>query len=69
MSKTPDEKLDDLKQAASEYFNNEIARINAEYDYLDKVFAGRGSAAKLEDVVVYKANSYFVNSLTDYLQS
>lgn len=61
------ERLQELKEAANEYFAKEKTRLNAEYDFLDAISKARGGNVGLQDANAEGASEILVNSINDYL--
>jgi hypothetical protein len=64
---TASKNLDDLKQAAAEYFASEKKRLNAEFSFLDAISKKRGGVAGLQDANAEGASKILVDSINEYL--
>lgn len=65
---TPDERLEQLRQAAKEYIEKEKKALNAEYDFLDNILKKRG-INRIDNANTSTASNLFVSSLSDFLGS
>jgi hypothetical protein len=65
---SPDERLDELKQAAKDYIDKEKKILNAEHDFIDNILKKRG-ANKVDNANTNTASGIFVSSLLDFLGS
>lgn len=68
LAMTPDQRLDELKQAAQKYIDKEKKQLNAEHDFIENILKKRGSN-KIEDTNSNSASGIFVSSLADFLGS
>ena len=64
---TPTSRLNELKEAASEYFALEKTRLNAQYDFLDAVSKARGGDVGLQDANAKGASKILVDSINEYI--
>jgi len=64
---SPTERLQELKEAADEYFALEKARLNAQFDFLDAISKKRGGNVGLQDANAEGASQILVNSINEYL--
>ena len=60
-------RLEELKQAASEYFTAEKQRLNNQYDFLDAISKKRGGTVGLQDANAEGASKILVDSINEYL--
>lgn len=60
-------RLEELQQAASEWFSSEKKRLNAQYDFLTSIASRRGGTIGLQDVNAQGASKILVDSINDYL--
>jgi len=60
-------RLEELKQAAQEYFTSEKTRLNNQYDFLDAISKKRGGVVGLQDANAEGASKILVDSINDYL--
>jgi len=67
MAGKAEERLNELKKAAEEYFSSEKKRLNAEYSFLDAISKKRGGSAGLRDLNAEGASKILVDSINDYL--
>lgn len=61
------QRLNELKQAASEYFTSEKKRLQAQYDFLDAISKKRGGTVGLLDANADGASKILADSINDYL--
>ena len=61
------DRLNELKEAANEYFALEKARLNAQYDFLDAISKKRGGDVGLQDANAAGASKILVDSINEYL--
>ncbi len=64
---TAKQRLDELEQAAKDYFAKEQTRLQAEYDFLTNIAKKRGGNVSLQDINSAGASKILVNSINDYL--
>lgn len=69
MATTAEDRLNELKQAADDYFSKEKTRLQAQYDFLDSISKKRGGSVGLQDVNAQGASKILVDSINDYLGS
>lgn len=67
MSGSAVQRLDELEQAAKEWFTSEKKRLNAQFDFLDAISKKRGGAVGLQDANADGASAILVDSINDYL--
>ena len=68
MATTPQEdRLNELKEAANEYFALEKTRLNAQHDFLDAIAKKRGGDVGLLDANAEGASKILVDSINEYL--
>jgi hypothetical protein len=60
-------RLDELEQAAGEWFTSEKKRLNAQYEFLDSISKKRGGTVGLQDANAEGASKILVDSINDYL--
>ena len=60
-------RLDELEQAANEYFSKEKTRLEAEYKFLDAISKKRGGNVALQDINSAGASKILVDSINEYL--
>jgi hypothetical protein len=63
------QRLQDLKDAADDYFSKEKKRLNAQFDFLDAISKKRGGSVGLQDANAQGASKILANSISDYLGS
>ena len=56
-----------LKAAADQWFKDQKAYIDAEYDFLNSIAATRGGTVGLQDANAAGASAILANSINDYL--
>lgn len=61
------DRLNELEQAANEWFSKENTRLEAEYKFLDSIAKKRQSATSLQDLNAEGASAILANSINDYL--
>lgn len=61
------DRLNELKEAANEYFAKEKLRLNAEYDFLKAILEKRGGSVGLQDANVEGASKILGDSISYYL--
>lgn len=61
------DRLNELKEAATEYFTLEKARLNAQHDFLDSILKKRGGDVGLQDANAEGASKLLVDSINEYL--
>ena len=61
------ERLDELEEAANEWFSKEKTRLEAEFSFLDSISKGRGGNVGLQDANAEGASQILVNSINEYL--
>lgn len=64
---TAKQRLDELENAANDYFSKEKTRLQAEYDFLTNIAKNRGGNVSLQDTNSSGASKILVNSINDYL--
>ena len=67
MSETSLKRVEELEQAAREYFSSEKKRLQAQYDFLDSISRKRGGTIGLQDENAEGASKILVDSINDYL--
>jgi hypothetical protein len=67
MANQATQRLQELQQAASEYFSSEKQRLNAEYNFLDAISKKRGGTIGLQDINAAGASNIMVDSINEYL--
>lgn len=60
-------RLDELEQAANDYFSKERTRLEAEFKFLDAIAKKRGGNVALQDINSAGASKILVDSINDYL--
>lgn len=63
------QRLQDLKDAADDWFSKEKNRLNAQFDFLDNISKKRGGSVGLQDANAQGASKILANSIDDYLGS
>lgn len=63
------QRLQDLKDAADDWFSKEKKRLNAQFDFLDAISKKRGGSVGLQDANAKGASKILANSIDDYLGS
>lgn len=66
MGKAQD-RLKELSKAAEDWFGKEQNRLEAEYDFLDKIAQKRGGSKGLQALNTEGASAILANSIDDYL--
>lgn len=67
MSGSATQRLNELEQAAKEWFVSEKKRLNAQLDFLDAISKKRGGTVGLQDANAEGASIILVDSINDYL--
>lgn len=60
-------RLDELEQAANEFFSKEKTRLEAEYNFLDAISKKRGGNVALQSLNSDGASKILVDSINEYL--
>jgi len=60
-------RLDELEQAANEFFSKEKTRLEAEYKFLDAISKKRGGNVALQSINSAGASKILVDSINEYL--
>lgn len=63
------DRLNDLKNAADDYFSSEQQRLQAEYDFLNNILQSRGGSMTLQNSNAQGASTVLANSISDFLGS
>jgi len=63
------QRLQELKDAADDWFSKEKNRLNAQFDFLDNISKKRGGSVGLQDANAQGASKILANSINDYLGS
>lgn len=63
------QRLQDLKDAADDWFSKEKKRLQAQFDFLDAISKKRGGSVGLQDANAQGASKILANSISDYLGS
>jgi hypothetical protein len=61
------ERFNELKSAAEEYFKKEKQRLEAQYSFLDAIVKKRGGDVGLQEANAEGASRILANSINDYL--
>lgn len=61
------QRLDELQQAAAEWFSSETKRLNAQYNFLDAISKRRGGTIGLQDANADGASKIMVDSINEYI--
>lgn len=61
------DRLQELKDAADDWFSKEKKRLQAQYDFLDNIAKKRGGSVGLQDANAEGASKILANSIDDYL--
>jgi len=61
------QRLDELEQAANEYFSKERTRLEAQFAFLDNISKKRGGNVSLQDLNADGASKILVDSINSYL--
>ncbi len=64
---TARQRLDELEEAANDYFSKEKTRLEAEFTFLDNISKKRGGNISLQDLNADGASKILVDSINDYL--
>lgn len=64
---TARQRLDELEQAANEYFSKEKTRLEAEFKFLDSISKKRGGNISLQDINSAGASKILVDSINEFL--
>lgn len=64
---TARQRLDELEQAANDYFSKEKTRLEAEFSFLDSISKKRGGNISLQDLNADGASKILVDSINSYL--
>lgn len=64
---TARQRLDELEQAANDYFSKEKTRLEAQFQFLDAISKKRGGNISLQNLNADGASQILVNSINDYL--
>jgi hypothetical protein len=62
-----EQRLQELKDAADDWFSKEKKRLQAQFDFLDNISKKRGGSVGLQDVNAEGASKILANSIDDYL--
>lgn len=60
-------RLEELNKAATEYFDKETKRLNAQYDFLTAMAKARGGAVGVQDINAEGAAKILVDSIDEFL--
>ncbi len=63
------QRLQDLKNAADDYFSKEQKRLTAQHDFLQNILNKRGGSVGLQNANAQGASDILANSISDYLGS
>lgn len=69
MAGTAAQRLQDLKDAADDWFSKEKKRLQAQFDFLDAISKKRGGSVGLQNANAQGASKILANSISDYLGS
>lgn len=69
MADTAAQRLQDLKDAADDWFSKEKNRLQAQYDFLNNISQKRGGSVGLQNANAQGASKILANSIDDYLGS
>ncbi len=69
MADTAAKRLQDLKDAADDWFSKEKKRLQAQFDFLDAISKKRGGSVGLQNANAQGASKILANSINDYLGS
>lgn len=61
------DRLQDLKKAATDWFDKEKKRLQAQYDFLNAIGQARGGSRGLQDLNTQGASAILASSINDYL--
>jgi hypothetical protein len=61
------QRLDELEQAANDYFSKERTRLESEFTFLDNISKKRGGNISLQDLNADGASKILVDSINTYL--
>lgn len=61
------QRLDELEQAANDYFSKERTRLEAQFTFLDNISKKRGGNASLQSLNEDGASKILIDSINDYL--
>ena len=61
------DRLNELKDAASDWFDKEKQRLQAQFDFLDAIGKARHGSKGLQNLNTEGASQILANSLDDYL--
>jgi hypothetical protein len=61
------DRVKNLQKAADQWFKDQKAYIEAEYDFLDSIAATRGGSMTLQNAIALGAANVLENSINDYL--
>lgn len=61
------DRLNELKDAANDWFSKEQKRLQAQFDFLDAISKKRGGTVGLQDANAEGASKILVNTINDYV--
>lgn len=61
------QRLQDLKDAADNWFDKEKKRLQAQYNFLDAIGQARGGSRGLQNLNTQGASAILASSINDYL--
>jgi len=60
-------RVNELEQAAKEWFASEKKRLQSQFDFLDAISKKRGGTVGLQDANASGASTILIDSINDYL--